>query len=113
MIPFANPVQEMASMIGDNGGRKKTRRGRRRGKGEGPQHHLTKAHHALKAGDHAAVKRHAFDLIKSLPASEREDLIEELAPTKSEPAKAAAKPSLSGSAKLAMMLKGRGNNSPR
>ena len=91
----------LEAMTGMPMGRKKTRRGRRRGKGDSNPHtHLSKCHHALKAGDHAAVKRHAFDLIKALPAQEREELVEKLEIVET-------KPSQSGSAKLAMLLRGR------
>ncbi len=96
----------LEQMTGMPMGKKKTRRGRRRGKGDNPGTHLTRCHHALKAGDHAAVKRHAFELIKSLPASERAELVKEMKVSGPEgsPSKPSA-PSVTGAAKLAMALR--------
>jgi hypothetical protein len=95
----------LETMTGMPMGKKKTRRGRRRKGDSNPHTHLSKCHHALKSGDHAAVKRHAFDLIKSLPVQERGELIETM--EKAVEAKPEPKPSASGSARLALLLKGR------
>lgn len=48
-------------------GKKKTRRGRGKGKSHPPQHHLDNAKASFEAGDHAAAKGHAFSFIKALP----------------------------------------------
>lgn len=127
--------ESMESMTGMPVGKKKTRRGKRaRGNtvntANSPTAHLDNAKKAHAAGDHAEAKRHAFAFVKSLPSSVVPDAdpadpnappikladggntmsIPDDEPVSSPPI--VPKPGLSGSSKLAGILKARRKELP-
>ena len=65
---------EMMGMTGMAMGKKRTRRGKRRGKGPHAEHlqHMAEMKRCVECQDHKGAKNAAFKFIKALPADEAE-----------------------------------------